>query len=84
MLVVVLYDAIPGGLNVVVVNLYAVLLERQQVSSIVVIENPALPQFSVRFAVLVAIFGAILDKGPDRGIDYRVVLPKRVANIALQ
>src|SRR5258708_6337704 len=84
MLVVMFDDTVPSRLNIVVVNLDAVLFEREQVGSVVVIKNPALPEFGIGFAILIAIFGAVLNEGADSGVDDGVVLPKRVPDIPLQ
>src|SRR5258707_14839435 len=84
MVVVIFHDTVPSRLNIVVMNLDAVLFEREQVSSVVVIKNPALPEFSIGFAILIPIFGAVLDESSDSGVDDGVVLPKRVPDISLQ
>src|SRR5712672_3611797 len=76
--VVFLDDAIPGGGDVVVMNLDAVFLERQHVGPIIIFVNPAMPKFGIGFLVLVAVGRAVFDKSPDRCIDNRVVLPERV------
>jgi len=65
-------------------NRQAVLLERHQVAAVVVVIDPATPRLGVALAVLAAILGAVLDKRPDRGVHDRVVVPPRVAEIALE
>src|ERR1700719_4331354 len=45
--VVLLDDTIPGGGNVVVMNLDAVFLEWQHVGTIIIFVNPAMPQFGI-------------------------------------
>src|ERR1700737_3475439 len=76
--VVFLNDPIPCGGDVVVMDLDAVLLERQHVGPIVIFVNPAVPQLGIGFLVLVTVGRAVLDEGADRSIDDRVVLPERV------
>ena len=82
--VVFLDDAIPGGGDVVVMDLDAVLLERQHVGPVVIFVNPAMPQLGVGLLVLVAVGRAVFDEGADGGVDDRVVLPERILQIALQ
>src|SRR5260221_3444436 len=84
MVVISLDYTIPSCSHIFVLNLDALLLQREQVSSVVVIKNPALPEFSIGFAILIPIFGAVLDESSDSGVDDGVVLPKRVPDISLQ
>src|SRR5882672_10249968 len=82
--VVLLDDPVPGGGDVVVMDLDAVLLERQHVGPIIIFVNPAMPKFGIGFLVLVAVGRAVFDEGPDRGIDNRVILPEGIFQIAFQ
>ena len=66
------------------VDLEPVLLEREQVGPIVVVEHPALPQLGVALLLLVAILGRVLDEDADAGVDDAVVLPPGVAEVALE
>ena len=82
--VVLLDDPVPSCADVVMMNLHAVLLQRQHVRAIVIFVNPTVPELCVRLLVLVAVGGAVLDQRTDRCIDNGVVLPKCVTKIALQ
>ena len=66
------------------VNLDAILFQRQQVSAVVIFIYPAVPQLCVRLFVLVAVCGAVLNDGANSSINNGVVLPKRVTNVALK
>ena len=82
--VVFFHDAVPSGADIVVVNLDAILLQRQHVGAVVILVDPAVPEFRVRFLVLVAIRRTVLDDGSDCGVDDGVVLPEGVFEVALQ
>src|SRR5712664_467848 len=82
--VVFLDDPVPGGGDVVVMDLDAVLLERQHVGPIIILVNPAMPKLGIGFLVLVAVGRAVFDEGPDRGVDDGVVLPERIFQVAFQ
>ncbi len=77
-------DAVPGFLNIVVMNLQPVLLQRHQVAAIVVIIDPAAPHLRVALAILAAIFGSVLDERPNGSINQRVIVPESIAEVALQ
>src|SRR5712672_2393143 len=62
--VVFLDDPIPGGGDVVVMNLDAVFLERQHVGPIIIFVNPAMPKLGIGFLVLVAVGRAVFNEGP--------------------
>src|SRR6202171_2542425 len=82
--VVLLDDPIPGGGDVVVMDLDAVLLERQHVGPIIIFVNPAMPKLGIGFLVLVAVGRAVFDEGPDGGIDNRVILSERIFQLAFE
>eukprot|EP01093_Parvamoeba_rugata_P002831 TRINITY_DN1353_c0_g1_i4.p2 TRINITY_DN1353_c0_g1~~TRINITY_DN1353_c0_g1_i4.p2 ORF type:complete len:272 (+),score=3.79 TRINITY_DN1353_c0_g1_i4:572-1387(+) len=75
---------VPGFLHVVMVDLDAVLLERQHVGAVVVLEDPAVPHLRVGLLVLVTVGGAVFDERSDRRVDDGVVLPEGVAQVALE
>src|SRR3954447_10218370 len=77
-------DAVPGFLDQIVRDRQAVLLERDQVRAVVVVVDPTPPHLGVALAVLAAVLRAVLDEGADGGVDDRVVVPLRVAEIALE
>ena len=82
--VVIFGDALPGQFDEVVRDLQTVLLERDEIAAIVVVIDPAAPHLRVALAAFAAIFGAVFDERPDRGVDDAVVVPPRVAQIAFE
>ena len=77
-------DPVPRLLDEVVRNLQAVLLQRDQVAAVVVVIDPAPPHLRVALAVLAAVLGAVLDERADGGVHDAVVVPPRVAQVALE
>src|SRR3954468_7525308 len=77
-------DLVPGLLDEVVRDDEAVLLERHEIAAVVVVVDPPPPHLRVALAVLATVLGAVLDEGADRGVDDPVVVPPRVAQIALE
>ncbi len=77
-------DALPRLLDEVVRDRQAVLLQRHQVAAVVVVVDPAPPHLGVALAVLAAVLGAVLDERADGRVDHAVVVPPRVAQVALQ
>ena len=77
-------DLVPGLLDQVVRDDQAVLLQRDEVAAVVVVVDPPTPHLRVALAVLAAVLRAVLDEGADRGVDDAVVVPPRVAQVALE
>jgi len=76
--------ALPGLLDQVVWDDQTVLLQRYQVGPVVVVVDPAAPHLRVGLAVLAAVLGAVLDERADGRVHHAVVVPPRVAQVALE
>ena len=77
-------DPVPRLLDEVVGDRQAVLLQRDEVRPVVVVVDPAAPGLGVGLAILAAVLGAVLDERADRGVHDGVVVPPRVAQVALE
>ena len=77
-------DLVPRFLDEVVRDDQAVLLQRHEVGAVVVVVDPAAPHLGVGLAVLAPVLGAVLDERADRRVDHPVVVPPRVAQVALE
>src|SRR6266699_3936453 len=77
-------NAVPGLLDVLVVDLQTVLLQRHQIAAIVVIIDPAPPHLGVAFPLFATILRSVLDEGADSCIDESVVVPEGILQVALQ
>src|SRR5205085_1134835 len=67
-------DAVPGFLDVLVMDLQTVLLQRHQIAAIVVIVDPAPPHLREAVPLLATILGPVLDEGADSCVDESVVV----------
>src|SRR5436309_3190228 len=77
-------DAVPGLLDVLMVDLQSILLQRHEIAAIVVIVDPASPHLREAFPLLATILGPILDEGADSCVDETVIVPESVLEVALQ
>ena len=77
-------DLVPRLLDEVVRDDQAVLLQRHEVGAVVVVVDPAAPHLGVGLAVLAPVLGAVLDERADGGVHHPVVVPPRVAQVALE
>ena len=77
-------DLVPGLLDEVVRDDQAVLLQRHEVAAVVVVVDPPTPHLGVALAVLAAVLGAVLDERADGRVHHAVVVPPRVAQVALE
>src|SRR5919112_1158166 len=82
--VVLVVDSVPRLLDQIVRDLQAVLLERGQIATIVVVVDPPPVHLRVAFAVFTTVLGAVVDKRSDRRVHDRVVVPPGVAQVALE
>jgi hypothetical protein len=77
-------EPVPRELDEIVRDFEPVLLERDQIATIVVIIDPAAPHFGVAVASLTAVLRAVFDERADRGVDDAMVVPPCVAKVALE
>ena len=77
-------DLVPRFLDEVVRNDQAVLLQRHEVAAVVVVVDPPAPHLGVGLAVLAPVLGAVLDERADGGVHHAMVVPPRVAQVALE
>ena len=77
-------DLVPRLLDEVVRDDQAVLLQRHEVAAVVVVVDPPAPHLRVGLTVLAAVLRAVLDERADGGVHHAVVVPPRVAQVALE
>ena len=82
--VALLPDLLPRLFDQVVRDDQAVLLQRDEVGTVVVVVDPTTPHLRVGLAVLAAVLRAVLDERADGGVHHAVVVPPRVAQVALE
>src|SRR5258708_34750424 len=77
-------DTVPGLLNVIVMNLQAILLQRHQVTTIIVVVDPAPPHLRIALAILATVLRSVLNEGTNCRVDDTVVIPESVLEVAFQ
>src|SRR5258708_748968 len=71
-------------LNVIVMNLQAIILERHQVTTIIVVVDPAPPHRRIALAILATVLRSVLNEGTNCRVDDTVVIPESVLEVAFQ
>ena len=77
-------DTVPGLLNILVVDLQTILLQRHQIAAVVVIVDPAPPHLCIALAILATVLRSVFNEGTNCRVDDAVVVPEGVLEVAFQ